>query len=216
MFLYLEQILISWASHIHLSFFSLIATFVEEVIPPIPSPAITLLMGSMAKIQEYTIWGLVLLILLAAIGKTFGALLVYFVSDKAEDFLLSGRVGNFIGVTREQVASFGKRLGKGWKDYLILTFFRALPIVPSVLISVGGGLLKIQIRLFIITTFVGSIIRGAIYMYMGYVGTSLVTSFVKSTATMESIIQVIAVLFIFLVLGYLYYKRGKSSMQKIN
>jgi len=211
MFLYLEQVILSWVAHMPLPIFTPIASLIEEVIPPIPSPAITIVAGSMAQIQEYTTLGLVALIFLAAIGKTIGASFVYFVSDKVENFLMNGKVAGFIGITHEEIERFGKRLGRGWRDYIILTVLRALPIVPSVLVSVGAGLLKINLKLFVITTFIGSLIRGAIYVSLGYMGMTVVSSFVKSTATIESIVQVVAVLIIVLVLGYLYYKRGKNS-----
>ncbi len=211
MFLYFEQILLSWATHIPLTIFAPVVSFIEEVIPPIPSPSITIATGSFAQIQEYTIYGLIALTILAAIGKTLGAVVVYIVSDKVEN-LLSGKIADFIGITQDQIKAFGDRLGKGWRDYVILIILRALPIVPSVLISVGGGLLKINIKLFTITTFVGSLIRGAIYIYLGYMGTTLLSSFVKNTANIESYVQIVVVLVVVLALAYLYYKRGKSKM----
>jgi membrane protein DedA with SNARE-associated domain len=210
MFIYLEQILLSWAGHIPLVIFAPVVSFIEEVIPPIPSPSVTIATGSIAQVQDYTMLGLVVLALLAAVGKTVGACIVYFISDKVED-LLSGKIANFIGITHEQIETFGSRLGKGWRDWLILTTLRALPIVPSVLVSVGGGLLKVRFRLFLITTFIGSVIRGFIYIYLGYIGTDLISSFVKSTTTIESIIQILVVLIIIVIIGYMYLKRRKAG-----
>jgi membrane protein DedA with SNARE-associated domain len=208
MFAYLEQILISLASHIPPAFFAPVASFIEEVIPPIPSPSIMIVTGSLALVQEYPFYSLFFLAFLGAIGKTFGAAVVYYVADKVED-LLSGKIAKFIGITHEQIESFGARLGKGSRDYFILIILRALPIMPSTLISVGGGLLKIRLKLFIISTFIGSMIRNFIYIYLGYAGTTVVSSFVKKTTSAESIIQIIAVIVIVLVVGFLYYKRRK-------
>lgn len=206
MFAYLEQILISWANYVPLEIFAPVTSFFEEIIPPIPSPSISIITGSFSQLQGYSIYGVIGLVFLAAFGKTTGAVLVYFISDKIED-LFYGRIGKFIGITHEEIEDFGARLGKGWRDYIILTILRGLPIIPSTLVSVGGGILKINFRLFVVTTFIGSIIRGAIYIFIGYVGMTVLSSFVKSTTTIESIVQITVVLVIIVLLGYLYYKK---------
>ncbi len=212
MFSYLEQILISYASHAHLTIFSFVVSFIEEMIPPIPSVTVVLVAGSMALVQGYTIYGLIILSIFGALGKTFGACVVYFVIDKVED-LLANKIIKFFGVSHEQIESLGASLGHGSKNYLILIILRALPIVPSFLISVGGGLLKIPFKVFFITTFIGSIFRDFVYIYLGYIGTNVVISFfIKKTTTIESAIQVIAVLGIVTFLGYLYYRRRKNKI----
>ena len=48
-----------------------------------------------------------------------------------------------------------------------------VPALEKVIISVGCGLLKVRFRLFIISTFIGSIIRDFIYIYLGYKITKL-------------------------------------------
>jgi membrane protein DedA with SNARE-associated domain len=210
MFLHLEQILISLASHVHLTAFSFIVSFIEEVIPPIPSPSVMIAAGSMAQVQHYTMYGIALLILLGAIGKTCGAGVAYYVSGKVED-LFAGKISKFIGITPEQIESFGARLSRNWKDYVVLIVLRSLPIVPSTLISVGGGLLKINFKLFIISTFIGSLIRDFIYIYLGFVATNAVLKiFIENTNGVESAIQIVAVLAVVVLLGFLYFRRKKA------
>jgi membrane protein DedA with SNARE-associated domain len=211
MFANLEQIVISLAEHMPLEVFSPVVSFLEEVIPPIPSPSVMFATGSMAFVQGYLFPGLLILTLLGAIGKTLGASVAYFVADKVED-ILAGGINKFLGITHKQIESFGARLGKGSRDYIILTVLRALPIVPSSLLSVGCGLLKVRFKLFVISTFIGSIIRDFIYIYLGYVGTTVAVSFLKKTTSTESLIQ-IAILFIVIIgLGFLYLKRNKAKI----
>lgn len=190
--------------------FAPLASFIEEAIPPIPSPAIMIITGFLASVQNLSFYGLVILCLLGSVGKTFGAWFIYFIMDKVED-VLSGRFGKFIGVTHEDIESFGARLGKGPRDYIILTVLRALPVVPSTLISVGGGLLKVPLRLFLFTTLTGSIIRNAMYIYLGYVGVTVASSFIKNTASAESLIQIVVVLVIVIFLAIMYYKRYQNN-----
>ncbi len=209
MFSHLEEILLSYIHSLPLELFAFIASFIEEVIAPIPSPSVMMLTGSFASVNGYTLGGLVILTLIAACGKSLGAIVVYYVSYGAEDFIMK-KFGRFFGVTTEDVTAFGKKFGNGWRDYLLLTFFRALPIVPSSLVSIGSGLLKIPFKLFIIATFVGTIIRDGVYLYVGFVGTEFLHSLITQSTSVESIVEVFGVFLFVFFFGYLYFKRKKA------
>jgi uncharacterized membrane protein YdjX (TVP38/TMEM64 family) len=211
MFAHLEQIVISLAEHMPLEVFSPVVSFLEEIIPPIPSPSVMFATGSMALVQGYLFPGLLILTLLGAVGKTLGASVAYFVADKVEDLLSKG-ISKFIGVTHAQIESFGSRLGRGSRDYVILIVLRALPIVPSSILSLGCGLLKVRFKLFLISTFIGSLFRDFLYIYLGYIGTTVAISFLKKTTSTESIIQVIIVFLIIGVLGLMYFRRKKARI----
>jgi membrane protein DedA with SNARE-associated domain len=212
MFLHLEQILLSLASHIHLALFAPLASFIEELIPPIPSPAVMIITGSMAHVQEYLLPGMIILVLLGAFGKTLGACVAYFISDKVEDFLAGG-ITRVLGITHEQIEAFGARLSRSWKDYFILFILRALPIIPSTLLSIGGGLLKIDFKMFVISTFLGSIVRDSIYVYVGYAATTaFIKIFIENASGIESSVQIIAAVVIVALLGYLYYRQKKARV----
>ncbi|MEK7101297.1 MAG: hypothetical protein AAB921_04355, partial [Patescibacteria group bacterium] len=114
MFTTLEAALLSFAQAMPLPLFALIASFVEEVIAPIPSGAVLLLIGSLAQLQSYSLVALLFLVLLAAAGKLIGALVIYVVADRAEDIVMA-RFSRFFGVTHEDIEKFGARFGMGWK-----------------------------------------------------------------------------------------------------
>lgn len=205
---HLEEILLSYIHSLPLELFAFIASFVEEVIAPIPSPSVMMLTGSFASMNGYVLPGLIALTLIAACGKTLGAIVVYFVSNRAEDFIMR-KFGKFFGVTTENVTAFGQKFGNGWRDYLLLTFFRALPIVPSSLVSIGSGLIKIPFKLFIIATFFGTVIRDGVYLYVGFVGTEFLHSLITKSTSVESIVEIFGLFLFVLFFGYLYLKRRK-------
>ncbi len=211
MFTYLETVLISFASTLSLETFVFIASFVEEVVAPIPSPTVMLLAGSFAKVQEYSLFMLLVLSIIGAVGKTIGALVVYVITDKAEDVVMH-KFGTFFNVTHEDVEAFGKKLGNGLKDYAMLTTLRALPFMPSVVVSVGSGLLKVPIRLFIISTFVGTIIRDGIYLYAGYIGAQALTAFVHQSTSFETYVELVVVATVLGFLGYRMIQKRKSRI----
>ena len=192
MFAYLNQILVSYSQYLPLEYFVIIASFVEEVVAPIPSPTVMMAAGFVAEIQHRAVYALIPLAILGAVGKTMGALVVYAISNVAEDFVMR-KFGRFFKVTHEDVEKLGSKLGNGARDYFFLTTLRALPFVPSVLVSVGSGLLKIPLPLFIVSTFFGTIVRDSVYLYAGYVGTQVLNTFVDQTMNIESYIELIAI-----------------------
>jgi membrane protein DedA with SNARE-associated domain len=212
MFHTLETALLSLIHTLPLEWFVFIGSFVEEVVAPIPSMAILLATGSFAAVQERALVGLVPLVLLAALGKTFGAILVYVCAQKIGGVFVQ-KFGQFFDVSEADVARFGTHITGTKRDYLLLTLFRALPIIPSVLVSVGGGILKLPLKLFLITTLIGSIIRDSIFVYVGYTGTTLLQTFAESSASIESVVQVVILVFILLGIGYLYFRRRKQTLR---
>jgi membrane protein DedA with SNARE-associated domain len=211
MFLQIEQILISLASQTSLEFFALWTSFLEEIITPIPSPSISIMIGFLASVQTYTIWGLILLTVISAFGKTLGALAVYIIVDKVEDVLV-GRIGKFIGVTHVEIENLGNKLSNNWKDYILLFVLRTIPIFPSTLISVGAGFLKIRLKLFLLTTFFGSIIRNFLYIYLGYFSIEMARLWIDKIEFSKNIIYL---LFGFSFTGliiYLLYRRTKNKV----
>ncbi len=212
MFSHFEEILLSFIHTLPLEVFVFVASFVEEVIAPIPSPTVMVLSGSFAKVQGYAPFALILLALIGALGKTIGALVVYFITHRAEDLVMR-KFGTFFGVTHADVATLGSKLGNGFRDYFILTVFRALPFIPSVVVSVGCGLLKVPLPLFIASTFLGTIVRDGFYLYAGYVGVKLLTSIISHSTNLETYIEVAIVVCICFYIGYRMYRRKEDRTQ---
>lgn len=187
MFTALEETVLGFATHVPLPVFAAVASFLEEVVAPIPSGPVMLLSGSLAALQDYTLVALLGLALIAAIGKLAGALVVYWIADTAED-IFSGRFASWFGISATQIQSFGTRLGNGPRDYVVFTLLRALPIIPSVVLSIGGGALKMPLPLFITGTLIGSVIRDAFFLYVGYVGLESVQHILDSMDSIEDVV----------------------------
>lgn len=215
MFSALEQLLISYVSVFPLEVFAFVASFIEEVIAPIPSPTVMVITGTFAAIQGRLLLGLVPLILFATVGKTIGAVIVYYIADKGEDIILK-KFGRFLGISHEEVESFGKKLTGGMRDYAVLTFLRALPIMPSAIVSVGSGLLKVPLRMFVISTFIGTIFRDSFYLYAGYVGAKALTSLIETSSTIESNVESAAIVLILVAVGYLFYRKRKKLVAAVH
>lgn len=204
----INQTLASWAQHVPLEIFTFIGSLIEEVIAPIPSPFIPMLAGTIAAAQNHVFWYLIILSIIGAAGKTVGAWIVYFIADKAEDIVI-GKFGKYLGVTHAEVEKLGKRFNGTWQDIGLLLFIRMLPIMPSTVISVCSGVIKIKLRTYIIATFFGTLIRDFFYLYVGYTGVDALRQMVEGFDSIESVIQALSAVAIVAGIGWVYWKRRK-------
>lgn len=215
MFESITNFLLLWAQTVPIEIFTFVGSFIEEVLAPIPSPIVMTVTGSIAAAQEKPMMYLLVLSLIGAAGKTIGAVLVYWIADKAEDILV-GRFGKLIGVTHAEIEALGKKFKGTWKDIFLLIFLRALPIMPSVVVSVTSGVVRIRLQLYIISTFLGTIVRDFFYLYVGFTGIEVLHNLIAGFDSVESIVEAIAALIVIIVIGWIYWKRriikkGQSS-----
>ena len=198
--------LISLADVLPLELFLFVGSFIEEILAPIPSVLITTLAGSLALAAGYEWIGLLWLAILASIGKSIGCALLYVLGDKAEDFLMT-RLGSKIGITHAEIERVGKYFTGGIRDYLILIIVRALPLSPSLPISVGAGIIKLPFTLYNVATFIGNFFRSLLFITIGYTGFSAYQNLINQADSIESLIQIVLAVGLGLFVLYIYYLR---------
>jgi len=190
-----------------LPMFVFVGAIVEELVSPIPSPLVMTLTGALAAEQHQPIIFLLLLSVIGTTAKTLASWLFYFLSDKTEDFV-TGRFGKLIGVEPHQIEKLGDFVNKSRHPWLILILLRAFPAMPSLPVSVLCGLLKINLKIYLTTTFVGFVIRNFFFLYLGYQGLTAITSQLDS---LESILKFVVIGIVGLVLLAFYYLRSKGK-----
>jgi len=200
--LYLEKL----AQHVPLEVFTVIGTFLEEIIAPIPSPFVLTTAGTITKAQGNALPYIVFIAIIASISKTFGGWILYKVTDKLEDVFTS-KFGKFIGISSGDVEKVGRYFNGTARDWVALFTLRALPIFPSSPISITSGLLKIKMRMFLIITFLGTIIRNLCYLYLGYAGLAASEEVMQGLDKSETVGKVIVVVLLAGVLLWGYKKR---------
>lgn len=165
--------IIAWleylATTVSLEVFVVVGAFLEEIIAPIPSPFVVTTAAVLAQVQGYSLLGMASLAVLAALGKTVSTYLVYVIVDKTEDLVI-GRYGRYVGVSHAHVERLGKLLTKTWWDDVLLFLARAIPIVPTFPISVAAGFIKYNVRSYVGMTFLGTLVRNALYMWVAFFG----------------------------------------------
>lgn len=165
----LTQALLASAHKLPLEWFVLAASFVEEIVSPIPTYAVMITAGSVARVQQDHILWLLLLACLGAVGKT-AACLLYYVLARVFEHALVPRFGRYLGVNQQDIEAVGKRLGESPQRHWLLLAMRALPVIPSVPISIVAGLINLELKLFVWTTWLGTAVKNAAYLFIGYFG----------------------------------------------
>jgi len=139
-----------------------LASFIEEVIAPIPSSIVTITAGFLflsGPVTTSFIWRMIMIVVLpTALGMTLGSIVIYCIGYFGGKPIIV-RWGRFLGVSWSSVESFQERLQKGKKDEIILLIVRMIPLVPSVVIGLVAGLVRYKIKTFIVITFIGSAVR---------------------------------------------------------
>lgn len=212
----LEHLIREYALEVPLEWFVLLGSFAEEVISPIPSALIMGTAGSLALMQGAGPELLVFLVLFGNIGKSAGSWIYYFLGDRLEDILV-GRVGRFFGVKHEDIEAVGKRFtGHHWKDGGMLFIIRALPFMPTTPVSIGAGIIKMDIRVFLGATYFGNVTKDLAYIFAGYFGAAKLHTLWREIIPIKVGVDILVTIGIvaFLVFLYIHRGRGKELLER--
>lgn len=199
-----------YASHVPLGWFVLSGSFLEEAISPIPSMLITGIAGSIALIRHDSWWQVLLLGALASTGKTLGAWMYYVIGDAGE-YLLSGRIGRWFGVTHADIKRVGARFtGNHWKDGGALFLTRVLPFMPTTPFSIAGGIFKMDVWVYLLVTFVGYFIKDTGYILAGYFGLAKISTLWRDINHVKLVFDIAITLAIPISLYLLYRHRHRG------
>lgn len=183
-----------------------LGSFVEEIISPIPSFVVLVPAGAAAQLEHTGWWYLLPLSLFCAAGRLIASSILYVIADKAEDWLF-GKGRRFFGVTHKKLENYGQRLNGTSRDYAALFLLNALPVIPTSLLSLSCGFIKVPFRLFAITTFLGSAVNGVFYMSIGYAGLQIASG----VQNVQSVLQLAALLLGIFAVGWFVRRRYRKK-----
>lgn len=96
----------------------------------------------------------------------------------------------------------------------MLFILRSLPIVSSALLSVLCGILKINPRVYIVTTFLGTLIRNLFFLVLGYAGVEAYQSLLGGVDVLETVTKILIVALVAGVIGWMYWRRWSNRKQQ--
>ncbi len=204
----LTQIILAAATKVPLAAFVFGGSFIEEIISPIPTYAVMATAGSVAHLQHVFFPWLFALAILGATGKTLACLIYYVLADVFEDVIVP-RYGKYVGITHTQIESLGLRMSKCERDVGLLILLRALPIIPSAPISIVAGLIHVEMKVFIFTTFVGTLLKDSVYLTLGYIGLQVFKDLLGETALLGRLFETGLTLMVGLLIGWVLWNKRK-------
>lgn len=190
--------------------FSFIASLIEEVVSPIPSPLVMGTVGSILSARDFVPWYIFAGVILAAtVGKVLGYWGIYTIADKLEDIFMK-TFGKKIGVSHEQIENIGKLFSGTRRDEWFIFIVRFLPVLPSAPITVTAGVIKLPLKGFLIASFFGTGLRNVMYLSLGYVAWGSIRDFVTGLENNNGWIQIGVLVFLGTIILWAIRQRGKG------
>lgn len=207
----IEHVVRTYATEVPLEWFVFIGSFFEEVVSPIPSALIMGTAGSLALVDGRSLAYLVLLALIGNVGKTFGSWLYYFAGDKLENILVRP-LTKYFGVKHEDIESIGKRFtGHHWKDGGTVFLLRIVPFVPALPVSLTAGIIKMDVWVFLIASYLGNFLKDLLYLYIGYAGLAKLHTLWRELEPIKLGVDILVAITIAAFLAFLYMHEGRGQ-----
>ncbi len=141
-----------------------VAALVETIIPPIPTLAIFPTAGFLASQEGFSLFSVIPMIILGALGATIGTTAIYLIALKLGRRILL-RYLKFLKISEKKL----ERVENWFEKYGDKAVFlgRMIPVMRE-MISVPAGLLKMKFPKFILYTFAGSLVWSTGTILAGY------------------------------------------------
>ena len=141
----------------------IIGAFLQELISPLPSFVVFVPGGVALQAEHASIQHVLILTLFVALARVVAGLILYGASERLSTWLFRKPKA------KKQLERIRTKLSKqgGWWAIFVLW---ALPVVPSTLISLSAGFVKIPLRTFVTATYAGAIVNALTYLLIGYYG----------------------------------------------
>ena len=137
-------------------------------------------------------------------------ILIYFIGNKFETIVVS-KLGFFIGITEKDVEKISAKLNSGKRDDIVLFLLRAIPVIPTAPVSIVCGILKIDLKTYLYSTFLGTVVRNLIYLYLGFTSINALESLNSSIGSFEKLGYAIVILITISIFIYIYKQKNKEN-----
>jgi membrane protein DedA with SNARE-associated domain len=149
-----------------------IGSFIEEFFAPIPSGIVILtagyaLMGHLPFTAANLLYLYVYAALPIAFGLTLGSLVWYLLAYIYGETFIK-KFGKYVFVKWSDIEHARNKYEKRHKSEIGFFILRAVPALPSIVLNLLAGILRVRFFPYVITTFLGTSIRATIIAIVGW------------------------------------------------
>jgi len=203
---WIQEIIISWGS---LGVF--LGSFIEEIIAFIPSAFVQTASGFFLFADTPLTLDYLLKLFLyvgvpASLGVTLGAIPLFLISKHGGEKMIQ-KYGKYFGALPSILDKFSYKEEKSSFSLWGIIFSRSLPFLPSVVICVGSGLLKVKMRVYLLGTFLGTLVRATIYGFAGWQLGRAYTVVAEKSGHLEKYGLVVLLISIFFMCHFYFKKK---------
>lgn len=192
-------------------------SIIEEIVAPVPSPLVQMSAGAFLlskynSVSSDLLVNMSIIALVGSVGATLGSYVMYGIGYFGGRPLVE-KTSRFTGVKWSTIEKFQKKMKNSSNDELTIAILRSVPVIPSVIIAISCGILRINPLSYTISFFSGGIIRNLVFLIVGW---QMGSAYYKGATVFEdisSLITRIIALILLLVLICLYYKRHKTEKE---
>lgn len=188
----------------------------EQIIVPIPASLIVI--SSTFIIMKGTAFSfasvgtlLIKIAIPASMGITLGSLVYYSLAYKLGTPFIE-RAGKYMGVSLEDMANVEKQFKKSRYDELFIFLARCFPIIPSIAINLFCGLIKYDLKRYILTTFSGSMLQIVGWGLLAWFSGNIYLILEDKISLLGNIVALI----ILLAVIYFIIKKRREKIKKLN
>ncbi len=207
--LWIESIVVPFGA-----FGIILGSFIEEIIAIIPSALIQTSYGFLlfehTPITIQSLFSLLVVVAIpASIGVTIGAIPLYYISYHGGKKAIE-RYGRYFGISNDTIVALEKKYENSSMDEWAIVLLRMIPILPSVFVCVGAGLLRVPFKVYISATFFGTIVRAFLYGFVGWQLGRVYIRFSEEIAIYEKLgLYIFAFIIVGLLIWWFFVKNKK-------
>ena len=94
---------------------------------------------------------------------------------------------------------------------MVLFLLRAVPIIPTAPVSIVCGLIKLNLKTYLSSTFFGTLVRNIFYLYLGFTSVNALESLNEGIDSLEKFGYLTLLILVVAILGFIYYQRKKDT-----
>lgn len=197
----------------------LLATFVEEIIAPIPSALVPLAAGFFLlpadhSLSQVAFESAFLVAFPVAVGIAVGSAAVYWIAYVGGKPIID-RYGKYAGLSWADIEAIERKMTKGRRDEVSLFALRMFPIIPGVAISGFCGALRYRFDRFVLITFIAAGIRAYVLGLLGWQAGEYYTQYIDTVSAYEDVLLKGILIAAFLAV-FVHFARARRRRQQRN